>query len=81
MPSQSSLDIVNSLFAGQKDIGDYVDAQMKSLALDRIEDLKKEVGSKIFASDEEEEVDEEDVEPQTEEQPEDTTDETDHGND
>jgi len=80
MPSQPSLDIVNSLFAGQKDIADYVDAQMKSIALDRIDDLKKEVGSKLFASDEVEDS-EEDVEDTTEEQPEDTTDETDHGND
>jgi hypothetical protein len=78
MPSQASLDIVNSLFAGQKDIADYVDAQMKNLAFDRIEDLKKEVGSKIFASDDEELESEPET---TEESEEDTTDETDNGND
>ena len=49
MPSQSATDIVNALFAGQKDLSDYVDTQMKSLAMDSIEDMKKEVGKTMFA--------------------------------
>ena len=49
MPSQSANDIVNALFAGQKDLSDYVDTQMKSLAMDSIEDMKKEVGKTMFA--------------------------------
>ena len=36
MPSQHSLDIVNSVFAGQKDLSDYVDSRMK------------DVGSRMF---------------------------------
>ena len=48
MPSQSANDIVNALFAGQKDLSDYVDTQMKSLAMDSIEDMKKEVGKTMF---------------------------------
>ena len=81
MPSQSALDIVNSLFAGHKDIGDYVDAQMKNLALDEIEALKKDVGSKIFSPDEEEVEGETPTAEAEEEQSQETTDETDNGND
>ena len=50
MPSQSALDIVNQLFAGQKDLSDYVDTQMKSLAMDKIGDMKKDVGASMFAT-------------------------------
>ncbi len=81
MPSQPSLDIVNALFAGQKDLSDYVDNQMKTLALDKIGDLKQEVGKAMFAVPEEgpenTEQPEDAVPPdQTEEEP---TDETDNG--
>lgn len=76
MPSQSSLDIVNALFAGQKDVSDYVDARMKELAFDSIDAMKKDVGAKLFASEEDTEE-----ETETEEPDEETTDETDNGND
>ena len=84
MPSDTSLDIVNALFSGQKDLSDYVDSQMKALALDKIGDMKKDVGAKMFAVPEEG--------PENTEQPEDAippdqpeasteepTDETDNG--
>jgi hypothetical protein len=77
MPSQASLDIVNALFAGQKDVSDYVDARMKELAFDSIDAMKKDVGAKLFASEE----DAEEKETETEEPDEETTDETDNGND
>jgi hypothetical protein len=48
MPSQHSLDIVNSVFAGQKDLSDYVDSRMKELAVDSIDAMKQDVGSKMF---------------------------------
>lgn len=71
MPTQSALDIVNAIFAGQKDLSDYVDTGMKLAAFDKIADKKLEVGAKIFAQQPEEETDEE---PESEEE---TTDETD----
>ena len=49
MPSQSSIDIVNTVFGGGKDLSDYVDSRMKELAMDSIEDMKKEVGKTMFA--------------------------------
>lgn len=83
MPSDTSLEIVNALFAGQKDLSDYVDQQMKSLAMDKIGDMKKDVGAKMFAVPEDG--------PENTEQPEDAippdqpteepTDETDNGED
>ena len=85
MPSQSALDIVNSLFAGQKDLSDYVDTQMKSLAMDTIGDMKKEVGAKMFAPtpDEPEVEASAETEPETPDTPEasteEPTDETDNG--
>jgi hypothetical protein len=75
MPSQASLDIVNALFSGQKDMSDYVDARMKELAFDSINSMKKDVGAKLFGSQEGTEEEE------TEEPDEETTDETDNGND
>ena len=48
MPLQHSLDIVNSVFAGQKDLSDYVDSRMKELAVDSIDAMKKDVGSRMF---------------------------------
>lgn len=55
MPTQSALDIVNALFAGQKDLSDYVDTGMKLAAFDKIADKKQEIGAKVFAPPEEEE--------------------------
>jgi hypothetical protein len=82
MPSQASIDIVNALFAGKKDLSDYVDAQMKTLAMDKIGDMKKEVGATMFAPtpDEPEEVDqpEASIDQETQEEP---SDETDNGED
>ena len=84
MPSDSSLEIVNALFASQKDQSDYVDQQMKSIARDKSGDMKKHVDAKMFAVPEEG--------PENTEQPEDAippdqpeasteepTDETDNG--
>jgi len=81
MPSQSALDIVNSLFAGQKDLSDYVDTQMKSLAMDTIGDMKKEVGAKMFqpTPEEPEEVEASAETEEPEASQEEPTDETDHG--
>ena len=81
MPSQPSLDIVNALFAGQKDLSDYVNTQMQTLALDKLDAMKQEVGAAMFAAPEERpentEQPEDAVPPdQTEEEP---TDETDNG--
>jgi hypothetical protein len=81
MPSQPSLDIVNALFAGQKDLSDYVNTQMQTLALDKLDAMKQEVGAAMFAAPEEgpenTEQPEDAVPPdQTEEEP---TDETDNG--
>ena len=81
MPSQPSLDIVNALFDGQKDLSDYVNTQMQTLALDKLDGMKQEVGAAMFAAPEEgpenTEQPEDAVPPdQTEEEP---TDETDNG--
>lgn len=97
MPSQSSIDIVNTVFGGGKDLSDYVDSRMKELAMDSIEDIKKEVGKTMFSPTPEEpeegetepkaEVDAEadgtpsSVEPTDEPETEETPDETDNGND
>jgi hypothetical protein len=49
MPTDSALDIVNALFAGQKDLSDFVDTAMKNVAVDQIDAKKKEMGAKLFA--------------------------------
>lgn len=75
MPTQSALDIVNALFAGQKDLSDYVATAMNSVALDALEDKKKEVGAQMFAPPEsEEETPEEEEQPTNETEDEDETD-------
>ena len=66
MPSEPALDIVNSVFAGQKDLSDYVDSRMKELAVDSIETLKKDIGNSMFAPT----PDEPEAESSTEEEPE-----------
>lgn len=71
MPTDAALDIVNALFAGQKDLSDYVDTAMKAVAADAIDDKKKEMGAKLF-----------NPEPETTpDEPEETTDETDQRGD
>ena len=50
MASQASLDIVNALFAGQKDLSDYVDGAMQDKALETITARKSEIGNKIFTA-------------------------------
>ena len=82
MPTQSALDIVNALFAGQKDLSDYVDAAMKTVAVDQIDAKKQEIGSSMFK--EPEEIPEVEASAETEvtdTPPEETTDETDQGGD
>ena len=83
MPTQAALDIVNALFAGQKDVSDYVATGMKDAAVDAIDARKGEVGKTSLAPEppEEEEVEqpEASTETETEEQPEETPDETDQG--
>lgn len=94
MPSQSSIDIVNTVFGGGKDLSDYVDSRMKELAMDSIDSMKQEVGKTMFAptpekpeEGEEAEVDAEadgtpsSVEATDEPETEETPDETDNGND
>jgi ribosomal protein L12E/L44/L45/RPP1/RPP2 len=75
MPTDAAYDIVNALFAGQKDLSDYVDTAMKAVAVDAIDAKKKELGAKMF-SDAEPESEEETEEPEEE-----TTDETDQRGD
>lgn len=53
MPTQSASDIVNALFAGQKDLSDYVDTAMKNLAVDAIDAKKQDVGKTMFTQPEE----------------------------
>ena len=81
MPTQAALDIVNALFAGQKDVSDYVATGMKDAAVDAIDARKAEVGKTILAPEppEEEEVEQPEASTETEEQPEETPDETDQG--
>ena len=45
MPTQAALDIVNALFAGKKDVSDYVATGMKTTAVDAIDARKAEVGN------------------------------------
>ena len=80
MPTQSALEIVNALFAGQKDLSDYVDAAMKTVAVDQIDTKKQEIGSNMF-KEPEEETPEVEASAETETPPEGTTDETDQGGD
>jgi hypothetical protein len=80
MASQAASDIVNALFAGQKDLSDYVKDAMHDKALDAIGVKKVEYGKNAFSptpeTPEEEETPEATDEPQEE-----TPDETDNGND
>ena len=83
MASQAASDIVNAIFAGQKDLSDYVNAAMHDKALDAIGAKKVDYGKSVFSptpdSPEEEEVT---TEPEATSEPqEETPDETDNGND
>ena len=87
MPTQVAKDIVNALFAGQKDLSDYVVQGMNAKALDAIDAQKQEVGKKIFqpqADGPENTEQPEDAEAptaETETESEETPDETDKGGD
>ena len=82
MPTQSALEIVNALFAGQKDLSDYVDAAMKTVAVDQIDAKKQEIGQTMFKEPEETPEVEASAETEvTDTPPEETTDETDQGGD
>ena len=48
MPTEVARDIVNALFAGQKDLSDYVVQGMNAKAVDAIDAQKKEVGKVLF---------------------------------
>jgi len=65
MPSQSALDIVNAIFAGQKDLSDYVDTGMKLASFDKIADKKLKIGATVFAPPEEESESEEEATDET----------------
>ena len=48
MPTDAARDIVNALFAGQKDLSDYVVQGMNAKAVDAIDARKQEVGKVLF---------------------------------
>ena len=48
MPTDAARDIVNALFAGNKDLSDYVATGMNAKALDAIDAQKKEIGKHMF---------------------------------
>ena len=48
MPTDVARDIVNALFAGQKDLSDYVVQGMNAKAVDAIDARKQEVGKVLF---------------------------------
>lgn len=75
MPTDAARDIVNTLFAGQKDLSQFVATGMNALAIDSIENLKKEVGAKVFQPEVEDNVESETETTEEEE----TTDEADQG--
>ena len=89
MPTEVARDIVNALFAGKKDLSDYVVQGMNAKAVDAIDAHKKEVGKHIFKPQEdgpENTEQPEDAAPpeasaETEKETEVTKDETDQGGD
>ena len=89
MPTQVAKDIVNALFAGQKDLSDYVVQGMNAKALDAIEAQKQEVGKNIFKpqadgpenTEQPEDAAPPETEAQTETETEEPKDETDQGGD
>tara|TARA_B100000945_G_scaffold13497_1_gene10299 strand:- start:714 stop:980 length:267 start_codon:yes stop_codon:yes gene_type:complete len=88
MPTEVARDIVNALFAGKKDLSDYVVQGMNAKAVDAIDAHKKEVGKHMFKPQEdgpENTEQPEDAAPEasaeTENETEVTKDETDQGGD
>ena len=90
MPTEVARDIVNALFAGQKDLSDYVVQGMNAKAVDAIDARKQEVGKVLFKPQEDgpentEQPDdaspEASAETETETETEVTKDETDQGGD
>tara|TARA_B100000902_G_scaffold323161_1_gene316837 strand:- start:248 stop:520 length:273 start_codon:yes stop_codon:yes gene_type:complete len=90
MPTEVARDIVNALFAGQKDLSDYVVQGMNAKAVDAIDQHKKEVGKHIFKPQEdgpenteqpEDASPEASAETETETETEEPKDETDQGRD
>ena len=87
MPTEVARDIVNALFAGQKDLSDYVVQGMNAKAVDAIDAHKKEVGKQIFKPQEdgpentEQPADAEPPEASTETETEEPKNETDQGGD
>ena len=87
MPTDAARDIVNALFAGQKDLSDYVVQGMNAKAVDAIDAHKKEVGKHMFEPQEdgpentEQPADAEPPEASTENETEEPKNETDQGGD
>ena len=68
MPTEVARDIVNALFAGQKDLSDYVVQGMNAKSVEAIDAKKQEMGKHIFKPQEDG--------PENTEQPEDAAPET-----
>ena len=87
MPTDAARDIVNALFAGQKDLSDYVVQGMNAKAVDAIDARKQEVGKVLFKPQEdgpentEQPADAEPPEASTENETEEPKNETDQGGD
>ena len=82
MPTQAAQDIVNALFAGQKDLSDYVATGMNAAAVTAVDNKKQEIGKVMFAPQEEgPENTEQPADEPVAQPPEETPDETDSGRD
>jgi len=87
MPTDAARDIVNALFAGQKDLSDYVVQGMNAKAVDAIDQRKQEIGKVLFKPQEdgpentEQPADAEPPEASTENETEEPKNETDQGGD
>ena len=88
MPTEVARDIVNALFAGQKDLSDYVVQGMNAKSVEAIDAKKQEMGKHIFKPQEDGPENTEqpaDAAPEasaeTETETEESTDETDQGRD
>ena len=88
MPTDVARDIVNALFAGQKDLSDYVVQGMNAKSVEAIDAKKQEMGKVLFKPQEDGPENTEqpaDAEPEasaeTETKTEEPTDETDQGRD
>ena len=87
MTTDVARDIVNALFAGQKDLSDYVVQGMNAKAVDAIDQRKQEIGKVLFKPQEdgpentEQPADAEPPEASTENETEEPKNETDQGGD